>query len=468
MAILDGYKKMERYVNTESGHQKISQWTSSNTVELNDGTTLEETIVNKADLDNSGQVKLEQIPKVALDKLVKVENDTARFALTTDDVQTGDTVLVADTERMYLVVDDTKLDNDDGYTGYSATTTWETIEGKPENLGEVVHLTQAEYDTLPDSKLTDGVVYMITDAEGGSSSGGSNIEVIDNLTTEDATKALSANQGKVLNDKVDEATNIAKGKNRAHVFSTTEAMQTWLSDENNKGLYNVGDNLYIVDVDVPDWWISAVLDTADASTGYYYNIAQLETQKVDLTSIETELANLNAAVSVKQATITGGATSITSSNLTANRALISDANGKVAVSSNITTTELGYLDGVTSNIQTQLNALTTYANEATSTVNNTYASGTVTWKRMGKIVIVDVYDLTFKANTGADGSTHIILSGLPKSKRATSNGVSSVYAENKSIRIGIANNGTDLCVWWQSVGSSDLAGYNGQLVYVVA
>ena len=57
----------------------------------------------------------------------------------------------------------------------------------------------------------------------------------------------------------------------------------------------------------------------------------------------------------KQDKITGGATSITSSNLTASRALVSDGSGKVAASS-VTSTELGYLDGVTSNIQTQLNA----------------------------------------------------------------------------------------------------------------
>jgi hypothetical protein len=56
----------------------------------------------------------------------------------------------------------------------------------------------------------------------------------------------------------------------------------------------------------------------------------------------------------KQAAITGGATTITSSNLTASRALVSDVNGKVAVST-ITSTELGYLDNVSSNIQTQLN-----------------------------------------------------------------------------------------------------------------
>lgn len=56
----------------------------------------------------------------------------------------------------------------------------------------------------------------------------------------------------------------------------------------------------------------------------------------------------------KQATITGAATTITGSNLTSNRALVSDASGKVAISA-VTSTELGYLDGVTSAIQTQLN-----------------------------------------------------------------------------------------------------------------
>ena len=72
------------------------------------------------------------------------------------------------------------------------------------------------------------------------------------------------------------------------------------------------------------------------------------------TEIDSKISTLNTAINGKQATITGGATTITSSNLTASRALISDGSGKVAVSA-VTSTELGYLDGVTSNIQTQLN-----------------------------------------------------------------------------------------------------------------
>lgn len=100
-------------------------------------------------------------------------------------------------------------------------------------------------------------------------------------------------------------------------------------------------------------------------------ISAAETQEVELvtlTKADVGLGNVDntsdankpistatqTALNGKQATITGGASTITSSNLTASRALVSDANGKVAVS-DVTSTELGYLDGVTSNIQTQLN-----------------------------------------------------------------------------------------------------------------
>ncbi len=60
----------------------------------------------------------------------------------------------------------------------------------------------------------------------------------------------------------------------------------------------------------------------------------------------------------KQSNITGAASTITKNNLAANRVLISDQNGKLAASS-ITNIQLGYLNGITSNIQTQLNNLST-------------------------------------------------------------------------------------------------------------
>lgn len=55
-----------------------------------------------------------------------------------------------------------------------------------------------------------------------------------------------------------------------------------------------------------------------------------------------------------QVVITGAASTITTSNLTASRVLVSDSSGKVAASS-VTSTTLGYLDA-TSSIQTQLDS----------------------------------------------------------------------------------------------------------------
>lgn len=65
-------------------------------------------------------------------------------------------------------------------------------------------------------------------------------------------------------------------------------------------------------------------------------------------------SSIQTQLNAKQATITGGATTITSSNLTASRVLVSDGSGKVSVSST-TSTEIGYLSGVSSAIQTQIN-----------------------------------------------------------------------------------------------------------------
>lgn len=72
----------------------------------------------------------------------------------------------------------------------------------------------------------------------------------------------------------------------------------------------------------------------------------------NMNNIEDGIKNLDTN---KQDKITGAATTITGSNLTGNRVLISNNSGKVAAS-DTTSTELGYVHGVTSAIQTQINA----------------------------------------------------------------------------------------------------------------
>lgn len=95
-----------------------------------------------------------------------------------------------------------------------------------------------------------------------------------------------------------------------------------------------------------------------------------------------EDSEARTALSGKQDTITGAASSVTSLNLASARAVITDGSGKLAASST-TSTEIGYLSGVTSSIQTQLgnkaDASTTYTktevDTALSAKQNTLTAG---------------------------------------------------------------------------------------------
>ena len=72
-----------------------------------------------------GTISLANLPQGAMDKMVTVPNATRRLALTTDTVQTGDSVYQSDTGAMYMVVDDTKLNSESGYQIYKAGTALE-------------------------------------------------------------------------------------------------------------------------------------------------------------------------------------------------------------------------------------------------------------------------------------------------------------------------------------------------------
>jgi len=65
--------------------------------------------------------------------------------------------------------------------------------------------------------------------------------------------------------------------------------------------------------------------------------------------------HVETRLGTKQDTVTGAATTIVSSDLDTSKALVSDGSGKVAASA-VTTTELGYLSGVTDNVQTQIDS----------------------------------------------------------------------------------------------------------------
>ena len=87
----------------------------------------------------TGTISIDRLPAGALERCIVVADDTARKALTTAKAQNGDTVKVTSTGRMYMIVDDTKLNADAGYVEYSAgsasSVPWSGVTGKPTTLG---------------------------------------------------------------------------------------------------------------------------------------------------------------------------------------------------------------------------------------------------------------------------------------------------------------------------------------------
>lgn len=96
-----------------------------------------------------------------------------------------------------------------------------------------------------------------------------------------------------------------------------------------------------------------IMDGVTATAAEINKLDGVTATTAELNYVDGVTSNIQTQLNAKQATVTGAATTITGSNLTASRALVSDSSGKVAVSA-VTSTELGYLDGVTSAIQTQL------------------------------------------------------------------------------------------------------------------
>ena len=109
---------------------------------------------------------------------------------------------------------------------------------------------------------------------------------------------------KTIPTAINEVNNIAKGANQALSYSNYSAMITSFNSLANN-VYNVGQNIMIVTLEVPDLWISSIENTSSSYTyttdeafttalstnGYvqvgYYKLSALETQKVDLTNYVT-------------------------------------------------------------------------------------------------------------------------------------------------------------------------------------
>jgi hypothetical protein len=152
--------------------------------------------------------------------------------------------------------------------------------------------------------------------------------------------------------------------------------------------------------------------------------AAIDATKIHDGSISnTEFGYLNGVTSAiqtqidaKQATITGAATTIVTSDLTASKAVISNSSGKIAVST-VTDTELDYVSGVTSAIQTQLGTKLTNSNNLSDLTNTSTAR-----TNLGVAIGTDVqaYDAELAAIAG-------LTSAVNKGIEFTGSGTAAVF-----------------------------------------
>lgn len=141
-----------------------------------------------------------------------------------------------------------------------------------------------------------------------------------NAATAQSTADAAAGAAAAAQGTANEALTLAQGRARAVSFDTQAAMLTALNNA-AKTDYKVGDNLFIKATNVPDYWISAVRTSKGSDTGWF-EISELETQKVDLTSYaKTADVDSNIATA-KNEVVTSISNSLASGALTPAKATL--------------------------------------------------------------------------------------------------------------------------------------------------
>lgn len=215
---------------------------------------------------------------------------------------------------------------------------WSRI-GKPYNYAEFLCETDSDIAVLPIQKgkcaigskafvLSTGKTYILNNSNqwiqynGSSSSVGADsyipvrgvdywtetdkAEIVQSVETDiQPTIAAIQDAANTATITANTATNIAKGANQSLSYGNYQTMITAFNALDDDA-YNVGQNVMIITLNVPDLWISSIESTSQTYTyttdaafingletnGYvqvgYYRLSALETQKVDLTNYYTK------------------------------------------------------------------------------------------------------------------------------------------------------------------------------------
>lgn len=214
-AKLDGIEEgANNYVHPESGvtagtYRSVTVDEQGHVTAGTNPTTLDEYGITEVEAEKiTGTISIENLPQGALERLVIVEDDNARFALTVDDVQAGDTVKVSSTGIMYFVKDTDNLDNEDGYEEYTAGTAtsvaWSGITDKPDTYTPSEHThTVSEITDFPDSLKNPEKLTVTVDGTATEYDGSEAVSLSISYDEELSDESTNAVQNKVLKAYLD-------------------------------------------------------------------------------------------------------------------------------------------------------------------------------------------------------------------------------------------------------------------------
>lgn len=184
-----------------------------------------------------------------------------------------------------------------------------------------------------------------------------------------------------------------------------------------------------------DGYLSKTLNDGQIFVGNASNIATGVTPSGDVTISNTGNMQIAAGAIINSDISQHALIGLSKfERLTANRALVSDADGYISVSSTVSTTELGFLDGVTSNVQTQLDSkasiasLDGYTLKATSSSDNAIVKFDGTSGRAiqnSGIIISDNNELTGHRRFVSDKTANYTITSAESGTVFTNRGASS-------------------------------------------